>query len=104
MSMGMAVMMLVLGTFIVVMMIVMMVCRMIMRRMAAVGVGAAFRVERRLDLDDAGAQPSHHGFDHMIAPDAQAFGHDLRRQMTVAEMPGDANQMLRIAAADFRQR
>ena len=40
----------------------------------------------------------------MIAADAQAFCHDLGRQMTVAEMPGDANQMPRIGDADFGQR
>ena len=30
--------------------------------------------------------------------------HDLRRQMAVAEMPGDPDQMLRIVAADLGQR
>jgi hypothetical protein len=40
----------------------------------------------------------------MIAPDAQSLGHDLRRQMPVAEMPGDPNQMMRVVAADLGQR
>lgn len=40
----------------------------------------------------------------MVAADAQALGHDLRRQMAIAEMPGDADEMVRIAAADFQQR
>jgi hypothetical protein len=71
---------------------------------AATGIGAAFGIERRLDLDDAGTQPLHHRLDDMVTPDPQALGHDLRRQMTVAEMPGDANQMVRIGAADFDQR
>jgi hypothetical protein len=39
----------------------------------------------------------------MITPDPQAFGHDLGRQMPVAEMPGDPHQMQRIGAADFDQ-
>jgi hypothetical protein len=68
-----------------------------------VGVSPAFRVERRLDFDDARAEPAHHVFDHMIAPDTQALRRDLRRQMPVAEVPGDAHQMMRILAADFRQ-
>lgn len=76
-----------------------------LRRMGvAFSIGAAFGIERRLDLGDAGAKPLHHRLDHMIAADAQAFCHDLRRQMPVAEMPGDPDQMLRIVAADFHQR
>ena len=72
--------------------------------MAVAGIGAAFGIERRFDLDHACAEPLHHGLDDMIAPDAQGLGHDLRRQMAVAEMPGDPNQMLRVVAADLRQR
>jgi len=73
-------------------------------RMAAAGIGAAFGIERRLDLDHARAEPLHHLLDHVIAPDTQTLGHDLRRQMTVAEMPGDPDQMVRIGAANFNQR
>ena len=40
----------------------------------------------------------------MVTPDAQRLGRNLRRQVTVAEMPGDANQMLRIGATDFQKR
>ncbi|KWV44773.1 hypothetical protein AS156_01985 [Bradyrhizobium macuxiense] len=67
-------------------------------------IGAAFGIERRFDFDDAGAEPLHHRLDHMIPADAQALRHDLRRQMTVAEMPGDPDQMMRIAAADLDER
>ena len=75
------------------------------RRMGVTArVRAAFGIERRLDLDDARAQPLHHRLDDVIPADAQAFRHDLRRQMAVAEMPGDPNQMQRIGAADFEQR
>jgi len=72
--------------------------------MAAVGIGAALGVEGCFDLDDPRAKPLQHCLDDVIAPDAQAPGSDLRRQMPVAEMPGEANQMLRVAAADLRQR
>ena len=67
-------------------------------------IGAAFGIERRLDLDDPRAQPLHHRLDDMIAADAQALRHDLRRQMAVAEMPGDPDQMQGIGAPDLDQR
>ena len=129
MSMGMAVMMVMLAMFVVLMimavvvsvvmtmimmMIGMIVGRMSVRcmvvgvagrmRVAVTGIGAAFWIERRFDLDQARTQPLHHCFDHVVAPDAQAPSGDLCRQVTIAEMPGDTNQMLRIAAADFHQR
>ncbi len=75
------------------------------RRMGVTArIGAALGIERRLDLDDARAQPLHHRLDDVIAADAQAFRHDLGRQMAIAEMPGDPDQMQRIDAADFEQR
>ena len=40
----------------------------------------------------------------MIAPDAQRLGHDLSRQMAVAKMPGDADQMMRVGPLDLDQR
>jgi hypothetical protein len=72
--------------------------------MAAAGIGAALGIERRFDLDHASPQSLHHRLDDMIAPDAQAPGRDLRRQMTVTEMPGKPHQMLGIAASDLGQR
>jgi hypothetical protein len=85
-------------------------CRVTMRiafgcvRMAAAGIGAAFGIERRLDLDHARAEPFHHCLDHVIAPDPQALRHDLRRQMAITEMPGDPNQVLRVLPTNFEQR
>jgi len=114
------VVMIVVAMFVVVMVLTMVVMTMIviMRRMGMgmrmrVGfrrmgvtarVRAALGIERRLDLDDARAKPLHHRLDDVIAADAQAFRHDLGRQMAIAEMPGDADQMQRIGAADFDQR
>jgi hypothetical protein len=71
---------------------------------AAIGIGPTFGIEWRLDLDHACAQPLHHRLDDMVTPDPQASRRDLRRQMAVAEMPGDPNQMLRIGAANLGQR
>ena len=47
-------------------------------RMGSLGIGAAFGIERRLDLDHARAQPLHHRFDDVIPADPQALAHDLR--------------------------
>jgi hypothetical protein len=71
---------------------------------AAFGIGAAFGIERRFDLDDARAQALDHRLDDVIAPDPQSPWHDLGRQMPVAEMPGEANQMMRIDATNLNQR
>lgn len=97
-------------TMIIMAMFVMMVAVIVMRmgvvtmRMTGVGIGAAFGIERRLDLDHAGAETFHHGFDDVVAADTQGLGHDLRRQVAVAEVPADADEMVRIVAADFQQR
>ena len=72
--------------------------------MAAAGIGPALRIERRFDLDYARAEPVHHRLDDVVAPDPQAPGHDLGRQMTIAEMPGEANQVLGIGTPDLGQR
>lgn len=77
---------------------------MIMAGLGRLRVGTAFRIERRLDLNDFRAEPLQHRLDDVIAADPQALCHQLRRQVAVAEMPSDADQLLRILAADFDQR
>ena len=89
---------------VVVMAVIMMRMVVVAMCMAGIGVSAAFGIERRLDLDHARTEALHHGLDDMVAADAQALGHDLRRQMTIAEMPADANEVVRIATADLQQR
>ena len=69
----------------------------------AARIGAAFGIERRLDLDHARAEPFYHRLDDMVAPDAQASAHDLRRQMAVAEMPGHPYQMVGVGPTNFDQ-
>jgi hypothetical protein len=118
MSMRVAVVVVVVAVLIVDVMIVVMraviVLAVIMCRMSMPGsrgfmgmagsICAALGVERRLDLDDACAEALHHFLDDVVAPDPQTLAHDLRRQMAIAEVPGETNQMGRIAAADFQQR
>lgn len=72
-------------------------------RMAIAGIGTALGIEWRFDLDNARAQPLHHILDDMIAADSQRASHDLRRQMAIAEMPGNANEVVRVVAADFHE-
>ncbi|MEY9756868.1 hypothetical protein ABIE73_004263 [Bradyrhizobium yuanmingense] len=91
-------------TMVMVMMAVIVMRMVVSMRVAGIGVGAAFGIERRLDLDYTRAKALHHRLDDVIAADAQGLGHDLGRQMTVAEMPADADEVVRIAAADFEQR
>jgi hypothetical protein len=81
MSMGMVVV-IVTVVLAVVMIVVIMVASMIVRfarGMGVAGMGAAFGIEGRFDLEDACAQPLHHCFDDMIAPDAQGLSSDLGR-------------------------
>ena len=78
--------------------------RLVRMRVTPTGIGAAFRIEGCFDFDDPCAQSFHHRLDDVIATDAQAPSRYLGRQMAVAEMPGDSNQVLRIVAANFRQR
>ncbi|MDR6955636.1 hypothetical protein J2X65_005019 [Ancylobacter sp. 3268] len=67
-------------------------------------IGAALRLERRLDDGDRGAEPARHLLQHRIAGDADAVGKQLRRHMAVAEMPGKPRQMMRIPGDDLRHR
>jgi hypothetical protein len=70
----------------------------------ASGIGATFGIEWRIDLQDTRAKTLDHLLDDVISPDPQALGHDLGRQMPVAEMPGQTHQMERILSANFKQR
>lgn len=70
---------------------------------AAAGIGPPLRIERCLDMDDAGAEPFHHGLDHMVVADAQATPGDLRRQMPIAEMPRHPHQLRGVDGTDFEE-
>jgi hypothetical protein len=73
-------------------------------RMGGFGIGAALRIEWRFDFDHPSPQARNHRLNDVIAPIPQALGHDLCRQMAIAKVPGDANQMLRILAANLSKR
>ena len=68
------------------------------------GIGADLRVERRIEPGDTAAQPLDHRRDHMIGAQAQPVLYHLQRQMAVAEMPGDAEQIDRAVRSDLDDR
>ncbi len=103
MTMVMLVAMIVVVMTVIMMMIVVMVMA-VMMRMRRLRIGTALGVEGRLNGAHLPAKALHHRLDHVVAADAQLLAHDLNRQMPVAEMPGEAQQMLRAFGADFRQR
>src|SRR5712671_6958543 len=77
---------------------------MMMLAPAALGIGAGFRIEWRVDAADLRAEPRHHVDDHLVPADAQTRAGDLYRQMAIAEMPGDACELRAVAADDLGER
>jgi hypothetical protein len=84
-------------------MLVVGVCIVVIVVVARRSIGAALRIEWRLDLDNASAELRRHFRYDVIAPDAQRFCQHLRRQVPVSQMPSNAGEMERIVAADFQQ-
>jgi hypothetical protein len=91
--------MMMVAVIVMAMIMVMMAMAMAMRRRHL--IGAAFGLERTLDLAHFCAEPLQHVGDHVVAPDPQPGRSDFRLEMPVAEMPGQPNQMPRVAAANF---
>lgn len=76
----------------------------VIMRMPAMGmIGAARRLEGLIDLKNRGAEPLQHVADDMIAQDDDAVLLDLGGKMTVAEMPGELNEMRAVASANFEE-
>jgi hypothetical protein len=67
-------------------------------------VRAAFGLERSLDLSENCAEPGKHLFDHMVRPDTEGFLSNLRRQMTISEMPCKARKLAVIFVRDLDHR
>lgn len=102
---GMVVVIVVVVIVTMVMAVIVMIMTMTMTmRMSAMGmIGATRRLEGLFDVEHHRAQPLQHGADDMIAQDHDAILLDLRREMTVAEMPGKFDQMRAVAAAHLEQ-
>jgi hypothetical protein len=77
---------------------------MVMAHMAIMfAISAAFRVKRRFHMGKLSTQALQHGFNHMILADQNPAAFNLRRQMPIAEMPGQARQPFRRFGGDFNQ-
>jgi hypothetical protein len=59
-------------------------------------VRAAFGLKRSIAFSENCAEAGKHLFDHMVRPDTEGFMSNLRRQMTIAEMPCKAHKLARI--------
>jgi hypothetical protein len=71
---------------------------------SAAGVGADFRVEGRIEPCETAAEPDYHIGDDVIRSNAQPLAGDLKRQVSVAEMPSDPQQVRPIDRLDFEKR
>lgn len=67
---------------------------------AGLRIGALLGREWRVLRDDAGAEPTEHGDDHMVLADPQPPVQDLHRQVAIAEMPGEARERSRAVGLD----
>jgi hypothetical protein len=67
-------------------------------------VRAAFGLKRSVAFSENCAEAGKHLFDHMVRPDTEGFMSNLRRQMTIAEMPCKAHKLARIFMPHFDYR
>ena len=74
-----------------------------MSELASMPISTAFRVERSVDLRDGRAKAADHVRDDMVIADQQALFAYFRRQMPVAEMPGNAGEMHGVGTGDFQE-
>jgi hypothetical protein len=92
--------------FAVLMMIMGMVVVCVM--LVAVGlrrlIGAAFRLKRGFHHRHGGAETARHLLQHTVAGDTDAVGQQLRCDVAVAEMPGEAGEVMGVAGDDLRHR
>ena len=63
-------------------------------------IGAMLGKEGLVDVGDGGAQTFEHQLEHVITLDQDAVGFELRRRMTIADMPGQPHKMSRVRAGN----
>jgi hypothetical protein len=68
------------------------------------GIGADFGIKGGLEPRYPAAEPYNHLGGNMIGQNAQPITGDLQRQMPVAQMPGDAQQIRRISRLNIEDR
>jgi len=69
----------------------------------AVTVGAALRIEGGQGWRHGGAEPLQHILDNVVVADAQPIAEKLGRQMPVAKMPGNADEIGRAGGGNLEQ-
>src|SRR5262249_43081855 len=67
-------------------------------------ISTMFRVERRLDRGEPRAQAAQHLFQHAVAPDAQPVAYHLHLSVAIADVPGEARELVRACGRDLEQR
>src|SRR5205809_271881 len=67
-------------------------------------VRAGYGVEGRLQASNPSAEPHYHLGDDVIRPDPKSRSSDLQRQVPIAEVPGNAQQVCRFGSLDFEDR
>jgi len=77
---------------------------MIVVMTGARGVGSGFGIEWRIDRFDVTAEAFDHVPDDMVGTDPDPVAEQLYRQMTIAEMPGDADKFPVVMTVNFQQR
>ena len=75
-----------------------------MRVSVPVCVGAALRIERRLDRGDLGAEPGKHLGKHVVGADQDLLRFDRGGHMAVAEVPGKPREVMRVLRRHHEQR
>jgi len=69
--------------------------------MVPVGVCAAFRLESCLDPLKICSEAAEHVFDHVVRPNKKDLSSNFGRQVSIAQVPGKADQLKRIFVFDF---
>ena len=69
----------------------------------AMAVGASFGIEGGEHRRHRGAEPSQHVLDDMVVADAQPVAEELGRQVPVAQMPGNADEIGRAGGSDLQE-
>jgi hypothetical protein len=69
--------------------------------MVAVTVSTAFRLKGGLDRLKMCPEAAEHVFDHVVGPNPKNAVSNLRRQVSIAEVPGKTHQLFLIFMPDF---
>jgi hypothetical protein len=88
----------------VVMVMVMMVMVMMVMVLGVLAVRAAFRLKGSPHWREMRPETGQHRFDHVVRPDAEHPVANFGRQVTIAEMPGEPCQLLRLSVSDLDER